>query len=593
MVKLIRKPIITVLGHVDSGKTKLLDAIRGTAIAEKEAGGITQHIGATEVPIDLIKKLSGNLIEKYKFKITIPGLLFIDTPGHEAFTNLRRRGGSIADLAVLVVDVMKGLQPQTIEAIDILKTYKTPFIVGANKIDTIRGYETRQGPFSANIKNQQDDIKEELDKKIYSIVAQLHSKGFQSERFDRCNDFTKEIPIIPICAKSSEGVPEILMFLAGLSQKYLEERLEIEVKGPGKGTILEVREERGLGTTIDVILYEGSMDVGQGIVVGGRTELIKTKIRALLEPKPLDEIRTTREKFKHIPSVHAASGVKIAAPNLDEALAGSPVRIIISEEDEKEVLEEIQRVKILSDAIGPIIRADTLGSLEALVKLLENEGLKIKKADVGDVSRRDIMMLEPVKEKDMYKAVVFAFNTKVSAEAKEEAGKKGIKILEGNVVYRLIEEYNKWVDEEREKEKAQKLGKLTMPVKFKLLPGYVFRHSKPAIIGVKVLEGRLKSGIDVMKDDGKIIGKVHAIQASGQNVEEAKKGEEVAVSISGAKAIVGRNLFEKDELYSFIPEKQFEELDKLKDVLNEDEIELIKKIKQMKTEVATAQEERK
>jgi len=137
---MLRQPIITVLGHVDHGKTTLLDKIRKTAIAAKEAGGITQAIGTTEIPTNVIKTLCGKLLERFKIKLIISGLLFIDTPGHEAFTTLRKRGGSIADLAILVIDINEGIMPQTIESLEILKVSRIPFIIALNKIDRIKGW---------------------------------------------------------------------------------------------------------------------------------------------------------------------------------------------------------------------------------------------------------------------------------------------------------------------------------------------------------------------------------------------------------------------------------------------------------------------
>ena len=572
---MIRKPIITVLGHVDAGKTKMLDAVRGTVIAEKEAGGITQHIGATEVPIETVKKISGGLIQKYKFNITIPGLLFIDTPGHEAFTNLRKRGGSIADLAILVVDIQKGLQNQTVEAIEILKTYKTPFIVAANKIDSIRGWQLHKGSISDSLKEQHKSVLEELDTKVYELVGQLHEKGFNSERFDRVKDLTKEVIIIPTSAKFGEGTPEVLLFLAGLSQKYLEKKLSIHVKGRGKGTVLDVKEERGLGKTIDVILYDGNLKVGDVIVVGGTNELIVTKIRALLQPKPLDEIRNPKEKFNNVMEVHAAAGVKISAPNLEKALAGSPLREM-GENAEREVMEEIQRVKIDSEAIGPVLRADTLGSLEALTKLLEGKGIKVRKADVGDISRRDIMEAETIKERDQFKGVVFGFHVKMDEAAKEEALKKEVKVFSSDVVYRLLEDYNKWIEEEKRAQTKEKMEKIVFPAKIKILSGYVFRNSKPAIVGVRIIAGKLRTNIELSKK-GRVVGKVKAIQLEGKDLKEATENQEVAISIEGAT--VGKNIEEGDELITFIPKKKLEQLEAVMEQLSEREVDLLEEIK--------------
>ncbi len=577
---MIRKPIITVLGHVDSGKTKTLDAIRGTAVSDKEAGGIPQHIGATELPAAVIIHQAKDILARYKFTIEIPGLLFIDTPGHEAFTNLRKRGGSIADLAVLVVDLNKGLEEQTLESIEILKAYKCPFIVAANKVDTIHGWIPKEGTITDALAVQREDVLAKLDERIYTIVGELHNKGFPSERFDRVTDFTKEVAIIPMSAKGKTGIAELLMFLAALSQRYLEKKLEVHEKGKCKATVLEVREEKGLGKTIDVILYDGMIRVGEEIVVGGKNGAIRAKIRALLEPKPVGD--KSAEKFRGVQEVHAAAGVKIAAPNFDDALSGSPVRHW-SAEAEKEVMEEIEKIKIDSDAVGPIVRSNTLGSLEAIIKLLQDKGIKVKKADVGEVPRKDILEIESVMLKDRFKGVIFAFHTRVSEPALEEAKKRNVKIFENDVVYRLLEDYEKWVKEEKDAERKQKMGSLVLPAKFEVMQGFIFRNSGPAIVGVKVLEGRVRKGIEVMNKHGKVLGRIMALQNEGKPVEEGQKGAELAVSIDGP--VVGRSLFEKDELYSFIPPKTFNILAGLGDAFSKGELELIERIRALEEKV--------
>lgn len=577
----IRKPIIVVLGHVDAGKTKVLDRIRGTAIVEKEAGGITQHIGATEVPIETINRISGELIKKYGFNIKINGLLFIDTPGHEAFTNLRKRGGSIADLAILVVDINKGLQEQTKEAISILKSYKTPFIVAANKIDMIKGWHTGEMSFTESVKKQQQDSETQLllDEKLYALVGQLHEQGFVSERFDRCTDLKKEVVIIPCCAKSGEGMPEILMYLAGLSQKYLEESLKINVDGPGKGTIMEVKDERGLGTTIDVIVYDGSLRVGDTIVLGARNGTIITKIRALLEPKPLDEMRMPSEKFTQVKEVHAASGVKIAAPLLEDALSGSPVLIYTGKEDAAAVEKEIERVKFGSQETGVLVRADTLGSLEAICKLLSDKGITIKGADIGEVTRKDIMEMCSVREKNAEKAVVFAFNVKTNDAATAESDAKGIKIFSSNIIYSLMEEYDKWLSDKKKRENEEKLSQVVLPAKIRVLRDHIFRNSRPAVCGVKVICGRLRHNVRIMNKEGEIIGTIESVQKEGKSIAIAKESDEVAISINGA--VFGRNVFEDDVLYTYIPAGDFSKITSIESGLTGSETALLEEIRKI------------
>jgi translation initiation factor 5B len=576
--KTIRTPIVAVLGHVDSGKTSFLDCVRSTNLVAKEAGLITQHIGATEVPISTVRKISGNLIQKFGFNLMIPGLLFIDTPGHESFSNLRERGSSIADLAVLMIDITKGLQSQTKEAITILKDRKVPFVVCLSKIDLVEGYESKNGSFLKNFNEQSENAKKILDEKLYSILGELFQKGFQSERFDRISDPAKEIALIPVSAKTGEGIPETLVFLAGLAQKFMEKNLKITAEGPGKGTVLEVREEKGLGTTIDVILYDGKLKIGDSFVVAGKSGVVRSKVRSLLIPNTLTDIRAA-EKFTSIKEVHAATGIKIVAPDLGEALAGSPFLVEETGEEEKLIQTEVNRIKIDSTDTGVIVKADTLGSLEALITLLRSHNIKIRHADVGDVNKRDISEAVAIRSKDPFLGVIFAFNVHVSSEMKKEAEKNQVKIFSSNVVYNISEEYLKWKEEQENKKKEYLLKKAVFPVKLKFLPGFIFRHSKPAVIGVKVLEGRLKNGITVMNGKGKLIGRIQNIQSEKKKVEKAGKDEEVAVSIEGA--VVERNLFENDILYGMIPKDKIELLVKLKKELTEEEEELLQKITEL------------
>lgn len=568
----LRTPIVAVLGHVDAGKTSFLDKVRSTNVAAKEAGFITQHIGATEVPVQTIKDIAGPLVQKFGFTLNVPGLLFIDTPGHEAFTNLRERGSSIADLAVLMVDAQKGLQPQTKEAMTILRNYKVPFIVCVNKIDIIDGYESHAGSFLANLAQQSHAVQAKLDERIYTILGELFDAGFQSERFDRLHDTTKEIAMIPICANTGEGLPETLVFLAGLAQKFLEQNLKLEANGPAKGTCLEVREEKGLGTTLDVILYDGKLSVGDVFVIAGKNGVIETKVRALLRPNVLTDIRAA-EKFVNVKEVYAATGVKISAPNLDEALAGSPF-LVVKNGNEKEIIEkEVKRIKIESDSMGIILKTDTLGSLEALVKLVQSHQIKVKRADVGEVTRRDIMEAAAIRAKEPYLGVIFAFNTLVQDAARKDAQLTNVPLFESNIVYSITEEYVKWVQTQEAEKNKRLLEQAMFPAKIQFLAGYAFRNSKPAVVGVRVLEGRLKNGIELMNEKGELIGRVQAIQSENESVNVAQKNDEVAVSISDA--VIGRNLFENDILYTVLTPNMLITLKKINAQLTEDEKDLL------------------
>ena len=581
----IRQPIITLLGHIDHGKTTLLDGIRGTLIQKKEAKGITQHIGATEVPSDVIKSICEDFLKKFKFEVKIPGILFIDTPGHEAFLSLRERGSSIADLAVLVIDINEGFQNQTYECIELLKRYKVPFLVAATKIDLIPGWISQNTLyFSESIKYQRREVVDLLEERLYRIVAQLSELGFESERFDRVTDFTKQVCIVPVSGITKEGIAELIALIVGLSQRFLGKRLEIDPEGSAKGTIIEVKELKHMGKVVDVILYDGMLNEGDEIVVPTLQGILVTKIRGIYKPKPLEEIRM-KAKFERVDKVYAACGVRLVLSETTGILAGVPFVEIKSKEEIKKIEEEFK--KLISSYIfeksieGVIVKADTFGSIEAIITLFNKEGIPIRKTGIGEVTKKDIIEAAAVKEKKPEYGVIFAFNIKVDEEIEKLAKEKGVKLFESNVIYELTENYKEWVNELKKKKREEILSKISLPCKIKILPGYVFRQSKPAIVGIEVIAGIIRPGVELMRLDGKKIGVVLSLQIEGRNVKEGKKGERLACAIEGAW--IGRNVKEGEILISDLKEYEYKILKKeLKDELSEDDIKLLEEIREIK-----------
>ena len=550
------------VGHVDHGKTSLLDKIRGTAIAKREPGLITQSINAYNISLKTIEKLSADLIKE---KIKIPGILAIDSPGHAAFTNLRKRGGSLADIAVLVIDINEGFKPQTFEALEILRHYKTPFVIALNKIDLIPGWHQKDKILTRNISLQSDNSKKIFDEKLYKVVGKLYELGFNSERFDKIEDYTKQIAIIPISAKTGEGIGELLLILSGLAQKFLEKNLEIDTEKQGKGTILEVKDIKGQGKCMQVILYDGSINEGDKIVIGGINEAIETKIRGLSVLK--------ENKFEKTRSVNAAAAIQINSPNLEDVYAGMPLRVANNklEELKKEVQKEVQEVLIETDKSGVVVKADSLGSLEGLVFLLKENNIKIKKASIGEITKDDIIKAQ--NDKDELNKVILGFNVK---QVKNDE----VKIIADNIIYSIVEKLNKFREEKSKEIEAGKLGSVIKPFKIKILNGYIFRQSNPAVVGVEVLLGKLKIGIMLMKDNGLSLVEVKAIQNEGKNISEAEAGKQVATSLQGV--IVGRQINEGEILYSDISEGNFRKLKEMKKLLKHDEVECLKEIIEIK-----------
>ena len=483
-------------------------------------------------------------------------MLVIDTPGHEAFANLRKRGGAVADIAILVIDILRGFEAQTHECIDILKSRKTPFLVAVNKIDRLPGWVSKPDePFLKSYESQDIYVKQDFDDHLYTIMGSFSQLGLRADRFDKITDFTRTVALVPTSAKTGEGAGELLAVLIGLTQQYLRRQLRT-TKGPARGTVLEVKEEPGLGITVNAIIYDGVLRRGDTIVVGGKEKPIVTKVRAVLLPKPLDEIRDPRDRFSSVDAVSAASGVKVAAPNLEGAIAGAPVYSVPSEERVDEfvemVSEEVEKLRIATDVEGVVLKTDALGSLEAIAEILRREGVPIRLADVGDVSKRDVTEATVVKEHEPLYGVVLGFNVKVLPDAKEEARTRSVRIFEANIIYQLIEDFTTWMRAEQEARLVLEFDKFVMPGKLRVLPGFVFHRANPAIFGVEVVAGTIRPKYSLIGRDGQDLGGILQIQDKGKAVSEAKVGMQVAVSLE--KPVFGRHINEGDVLYVRVPE---------------------------------------
>jgi translation initiation factor 5B len=568
----------------------LLDTIRGTGVQGREAGGITQHIGASFFPIDTIRRLTGPLYEKLaKSESPIPGLLVIDTPGHEVFANLRSRGGSAADIAIVVADVNKGFEPQTYESMEILKKRKVPFVIALNKIDMISGWRQLNSPFvTEQVKAQDSSITELLDEKIYNVVGSLSRLGYNSEGFWRVKDFTKEIAIVPVSAAKNIGIPELLAVVVGLSQQFMSKRLERR-EGPARGIVLEVNEEIGLGPSANLILIDGILRVGDTVLVAKRDKAVTTKIKALLLPKPLDEMRDPRDKFKPVSEVTSAAGIKVTSPDLDGVLAGSPLYVLENKDQEtslRPIVEDEVRNAIITDTNtnGIILRCDTIGSLEAIRDMLRKADVPMQKADIGHITRRDILAASAVKEKNRYLGVVLGFNVKILEEANREAQERGIQIFNENIIYNLVRSYTEWVRYQKEHEDSILFNEIPPVCRFQFMKGFIFRRNYPAVFGAEIQIGRLRQKVNVLNEDGKKIGTIHQIQENGKPIDEATKGEQVAVSIKDIS--VGRHINEGDIFYTDLRSKEAKLLlERFGYRLSQEEKDLLDRLVAMKRKV--------
>jgi translation initiation factor 5B len=576
----IRQPIVTVCGHVDHGKTSILDCLRGTCVQEGEKGGITQKISFTSYPIAQLKATCP-LIEKSGIKLNIPGFLLIDTPGHAAFTNLRKRGGSLADLAILVIDVNEGIKPQTAEVIQILKLNKTPFLIALNKIDNISGWRANlHKPLKESIESQAMNVKQTFDERYMTLIGALNNYGFDSDLYYNISDFTKKIAMVPCSARTKEGIPELVMMLCGISQKYLTDKLKLG-KEP-RGVLLEIKKEKSTNY-IEAILYDGQLDKSDEIAIANfntEKDPIVTKIRILEEIEPLCA------KFKPKDSVHASTGIRMQLIEKEEVLPGMPFEIYknnlkeLKEKFNKEISE-----KIKTKNNGIIAKADSLGSLEALLFLLENQKIPVVKVGIGNINKSDVIAAKANIEINELDAIIVGFNVVVDEDAKELVRDQGnkLKVITEEVVYKLIDDLMEWRLQKQKDMEKKRLMELSTICKLRVLHQYVFRNTSPAIFGVRVEAGKLRHQTSFIDEKGEKVGKIKNIESEKKSVQEAGEGMEVAVSMPGLnfeRAMKDRNL-----IYSDLGESQFRTFKRNKDLLSGSEMKALQEIAEIKRKV--------
>jgi len=567
-MKNIRQPIVTVAGHVDHGKTTILDNIRKTGVQETEAGGITQKISFTKVPLENIEKRCPDI---KKHNLEFPGFLFIDTPGHAAFSHLRKRGGALADLAILLIDINEGIKPQTQEVIEILKLNKTPFIIALNKIDNISGWRKQSENMQENISKQSVNAKNQFNEKLLTLIGTLQHFGFEAKPYYEISDFTKQLALIPCSGKTGEGINELIIMLCGLSQKFLTEKLKLGEKP--RGVILEVKKEKSMQYT-EAILYDGTLKSTDEIAIASFDDPIISKIRVLEEIKPVSI------KFQPTKQASAANGIRMQLINSQRILPGMPFTIFEGnlEQLKKEFKKEIDE-KIKTNETGIIIKADSLGSLEALITMLKQEKIPIIRAGIGKITKKDIISAQTNAKTDPENSIILGFATDEDEDAKL-IDKSKIKIIKNEVIYKLIEDLVEFQEQKRNEIKRDRIMGLATICKLKILSQHVFRNSNPAVFGVKVEAGKLKHNIHLIDKDNKSIAKVRDIQENQNKIQEATQGMEVAMSLPGTN--FERQLTETNNLFSDLSEKQFRQFKDNKDLLTEDEKKALMEIADIK-----------
>ncbi|KAI7997170.1 Eukaryotic translation initiation factor 5B [Camellia lanceoleosa] len=567
----LRSPICCIMGHVDTGKTKLLDCIQGTNVQEGEAGGITQQIGATYFPAQNIRERTKEL--KADAKLKVPGLLVIDTPGHESFTNLRSRGSGLCDIAILVVDIMHGLEPQTIESLNLLKMRNTEFIVALNKVDRLYGWKVcRNAPIVKAMKQQSKDVQLEFNMRLTQVITQFKEQGLNTELYYKNKETGETYSIVPTSAVSGEGIPDLLLLLVQWTQKTMVEKLTYS--NEVQCTVLEVKVVEGHGTTIDVVLVNGVLHEGDQIVVCGMQGPIVTSIRALLTPHPMKELRV-KGTYLHHKEIKAAQGIKITAQGLEHAIAGTSLYVVGLDDDLEDIkesaMEDMKSVlnRIDRSGEGVCVQASTLGSLEALLEFLKSPAVSIPVSgtSIGPVHKKDVMKASVMLEKKKEYATILAFDVKVTPEARELADEVGVKIFIVDIIYHLFDQVKAYIDNLKEEKKKEASEEAVFPCILKIMPNCVFNKKDPIVLGVDVLEGIAKVGTPICIPQKEFIdiGRIASIENNHKPVDYAKKGQKVAIKLVGSNTeeqqkMFGRHFEIEHELVSHISRRSIDVL---------------------------------
>ncbi|XP_039438902.1 eukaryotic translation initiation factor 5B [Culex pipiens pallens] len=573
----LRAAVVCVLGHVDTGKTKILDKLRRTNVQDAEAGGITQQIGATNVPIDNIKEQTKFVKGYGDTNFKLPGLLIIDTPGHESFSNLRNRGSSLCDIAILVVDIMHGLEPQTIESINLLKAKRTPFVVALNKIDRLYDWNTMNRKDVRDIlKAQASNTQLEFTQRTKEVIVQFAEQGLNAALYYENPDPKTYISLVPTSAITGEGMGNLLFLIVQSCQKQLAKRLMFSEDL--QATVLEVKAIPGLGTTIDAILINGKLREGDTMILAGTEGPITTQIKALLMPQPMKELRVKNAYIEH-KEVVAAQGVKIAAKELEKAIAGLNLQIA-QKPDEVEICRDIvaRDLKSVLSSIklserGVYVQASTLGSLEALLEFLRTSKIPYSGIRIGPVVKRDVMKASTMLEHENQYATILAFDVKVERDAQELADSLGVKIFQADIIYHLFDKFMAYRDEIKQRKREEFKTIAVFPCKLKILPQFVFNSRDPIVMGVIVEAGVVKEGTPICVPTKEFVdlGVVTSIEANHKQIETARKGQEVCIKIEPIPGetpkMFGRHFEETDMLVSKISRQS---IDACKDYFRDD-----------------------
>lgn len=585
----LKAPVVCFLGHVDAGKTSLMDIIRDTSIQENESGGITQNIGSSFISIADIREKTTTIKGKFCVEHIIPGFLIIDTPGHQAFSSLRERGSSLCDLGILVIDIEEGLQPQTIESIKLLTSKKVPFVIAATKLDKIYNWEETNCLSLQNaFKKQTKDVVMTVVSYIDSIKYELKKEGVKSEFYSKNKKTNRVYSIIPVSSKTKEGLADLLSFLVYLSQNWMSGKITYQDKI--KASIMNCHQDRNQGWVIDVILSNGTLNIGDKFAVAKKSGPHLFTVRNLLTQN------TNSKLWIQHQSVRASAGVRILGSSLDNCYTGTRLYLAI---DPKKALEKVDREltdfwKVFNyNQNGIVLMAETLGELEACYNVFKEQSINVLDVKIGRLVDTDIgrVKLKLDGELKNENRVIIFFGDKTEKQKTELdkcAISHKIKLIISPVVYHLLEKYQEYKDKclENRRVTLTNSGEAIFPCRLRILKQHIYMTggSDDILMGVKVMKGILHKGTPlIVPGKNVVLGKVISIQKNHKELDKLESGKEACIRVNKDDYVsYGRHFDFKDIVVSHISRESIDILkDNFRDRMEKEDWMLVIELKKL------------
>lgn len=580
-------PICSVLGHVDVGKTKLLDYLRSTHT--KEVSGITQQIGTTVFDKESLQKLCGKLGEE----LEVDRLIMIDTPGHSNFTTMRQVGAVISNLVIVVVDINKGLEEETKRCLKFVKeNHDTNFVIALNKLDRIYGWNPTENAPLKRAFNKNKAVMDTVKDNINRIICQLAELEINACAYYDNKDLSTFVSMIPLSAQTGEGIPDLILVISKMMVRATKKLEENPISQYTFGYFLDKRYEERTGNFNVSININKELNFGDRLVIVDRDDKnmqYESVVKSLVSSSEGKEMKD-KSRYKTIQNVNGTAGLGIF---LNDDITPSPgsmyaVTTGLSDSEKDELIRLMQENMSCTSSnlmcqydkkeYGVFLYAPSLNILSALISIVNEQKIPIMDHCVGRLTRQTVIKINGVYERmdveheinyvQRYKTIL-VFNPVAEKENPLDGiesnvvgmcNQNKITMIGEKTVFKVLEKYKEYVDncDVKFHNKYKNIGD---SFQLKILPEFVFMKTTPLLFGIRVVKGQFKVGtlvVAVKGDQQILLGNVTSIQKNKKNVDTMKVGDEICIRIesSGDKLTFGEDFDDTFEIQRYITNEE-------------------------------------